>query len=918
MKLAALSNFQYQIKNYVFLGKFHGLKLNTLNCDVFKKSKEISFQGSTINSVLYSVIKKDEAKNAKYEAIKEKFSLLSDEEIIGCLTYCLTNDEIQRMIEIKSNNPQLLPQECIVAAKFKLDDNQVGNFITSKNKELNYINKDGKTVSGSLTLDECALCCAYDFDLPQQTRFFELSNILFETQKTARKKQAKGGYLPHSYIISCVKENKTDFQIKQEIITSSLILEDYDLKAISEVASLDEEQLDKYIFFLKEQDFPHDKAFIYAKLNEEQRRVYDENIGRLSVNNALTYSKLDEVRRKAYDENIRRLGENHALDYAKLNEEQRKVYDNNIGRLSAFIALAYARLNEEQRIVYNENIERLGKNLALDYARLNEEQRIVYDENIGKLGVFSALDYAKLDEVQRRVYDENIGRLGEIGALEYAKLNEEQRIVYDENIERFGAFIALAYARLNEEQRIVYDGNIGRLSVNDALAYSKLDEVQRKKADIFIKKGYATDKAIELAKLTQEQYETFKKIPLKLSLEEIKSASRFLDVRKLNYGMLEKMPKNFWYSINANCDEKTQEIIKGAMELVLNNQELPNLKKLPDAKLKNKQTKTLYPTSNVSYNSKNGQLTFKDSQNNGQNDFEINIKEIKVKDVINDTLDKVSSALVITAQNGKKYIAYDGAIIPECHINSNSKNEFRPWGNLLGEIQADILAQAASEFVFDLFAEDGKTIIGTGIEKLGIKPYSIKNKTNNEIKAHYKNAFKTLKSNNMLSAENILRIMPIDCSISINPCNTEDDGNILWGIATSWRDITGKTTWQLRIHSSDLKYPQPDGKWITRLEFINQNEHNCLTDNFEFDNNNFTSANSHLIINSPIKDELLNNTDFQSIIRQISANKAGRRYYNHNDLISLKIEDYAFCKNLVDESRQMIGMIDLSEEFKKE
>ena len=441
-------------------------------------------------------------------------------------------------------------------------------------------------------------------------------------------------------------------------------------------------------------------------------------------------------------------------------------------------------------------------------------------------------------------------------------------------------------------------------------------------------KGYDYHTALELVQFTKEQYEEFRNLPVKLPANASEALGRFIDLQNLTYGMIERLPKNFWYKLNANCEERTQEIIKNAMNSVLKKEEFSKLEKLPDTKISkhvvvnNESKEVEYQEGDIVYDSEKCLLIFKDIENDGKNAFQVGIKQIKIENSIKGT---PSYVLLIETSEGNKYIAYDGAIVPECHINSYAKKEFEQWGKLLGGIQSEVLSETASEFIIDLFdSTDIQTSSSENMTAEELEQYHenvFKNKSNEEIEKHYKNIFEKLKAENKLTAENVLRIMPNDCSLSINSCNTND--NILWGISTSWKDISGKTTWKLRIHSTDLQYPKPNGEWIVKFEYEDSSGTHCLEVNtdenskeyFRFGTGNFKDASSHILVDSPVKDKLLNNVDFQNIIKEISIKKAGERYYKHNELKKLSIQEYAKNKKVVDQSRQVLGMFDLNEEF---
>lgn len=127
--------------------------------------------------------------------------------------------------------------------------------------------------------------------------------------------------------------------------------------------------------------------------------------------------------------------------------------------------------------------------------------------------------------------------------------------------------------------------------------------------------------------------------------------------------------------------------------------------------------------------------------------------------------------------------------------------------------------------------------------------------------------------------------MPKDSLLSINPYIQSGDINMLYSIVCEWFSKEG-TRWQLEIHSQNLDWNN-DKNWILRLH----KEKNNNKEYFQFTNSNIGydlngekySEDAHIKINSPLNDDnLINNVEFQTIIRQIST----IQHEKHNKIIS--------------------------------
>ena len=235
----------------------------------------------------------------------------------------------------------------------------------------------------------------------------------------------------------------------------------------------------------------------------------------------------------------------------------------------------------------------------------------------------------------------------------------------------------------------------------------------------------------------------------------------------------------------------------------------------------------------------------------------------------------------------KGYLAYKGAISEvkaPYSTNEVTKASLRKYANIYSIKQIQVLLDAIKFLPMNLINADGTVMIGQGLSN--IPPYKGAKHNTDDTKSHYGNLFANLRNQGDLSVVNILKIMPIDANISINPCIT-DGGNILYSVSSEWQDSQG-AKWQLRAHSTDLGYSNGGNKWVARCAYrVSDND----KPEYLYEDNGTISGvfkkeiepgvtggvsleQSHIKVDSPIEDvdNLLNNVYFQDIVHQISLN----------------------------------------------
>ena len=300
---------------------------------------------------------------------------------------------------------------------------------------------------------------------------------------------------------------------------------------------------------------------------------------------------------------------------------------------------------------------------------------------------------------------------------------------------------------------------------------------------------------------------------------------------------------------------------------------------------------------------------------NGENNFEVNIKKKK---------ENGKNVLYIEDKNSnEQFSAYNGAISivdktkpSKDLLDENTIKSFVSPSNLYPEKQAEILAEAAQNFVFNIFDDNNESIIGQGLNSCGElgKPFYCQGKSDDEIINHYGKLITELKQNNQLTAENILRIFPKDARLTITPYSCGDDNKILYCIGAEWTNNNGKN-WEMRIHSPQLNYTS-NSDWVFRLGYQNPEKGNItffeFTDTpqgYDFEGG-FNEGKSHIHIPSPIRSELLNNIDFQYIIKQISQKTAQENVTYETDTDKF-MADYINNKDIVEKLRKENGLLPL-------
>lgn len=363
-----------------------------------------------------------------------------------------------------------------------------------------------------------------------------------------------------------------------------------------------------------------------------------------------------------------------------------------------------------------------------------------------------------------------------------------------------------------------------------------------------------------------------------------KEELNFLNMLKYIKGMpaiKESLPADVWYHAHTNTEEKTFKVLQKSVEKFLGVNKTTALTVEPkfDVKSSIRNIRSLddetvvYSSNELKYDSKSSILKFIDT-NNG---FEVKVVPVVVED----------KKALLFLDDDRGYLVYKGAIfeIKEPYqTNDKTKRSLSSYANIHSSKQIPVLLDAIKFLPMNILNSDGSVVIGQGLTD--VPAYTGGNKTTNDTKAHYGGIFANLKARGDLSVINILRIMPKDANISINPCIT-DGRNILYSISSEWKDAEG-TKWQLRAHSTDLGYSNGNSKWVTRCIYKTEAsdkpkylyENNGIIDG-TFDkeaefgvSGGVTSEQSHIKIDSPIADtkSLLNNIYFQNIAHQISLN----------------------------------------------
>ena len=403
---------------------------------------------------------------------------------------------------------------------------------------------------------------------------------------------------------------------------------------------------------------------------------------------------------------------------------------------------------------------------------------------------------------------------------------------------------------------------------------------------------------------TDEKYSTLVNRQRKLTPKEVAFLTLHTPIDKFDLSLTSKLGKEVLTILNTGVTTDIVEAFCIANKNILYGQiKLENLSEedIPSELIhimsrKNKNTNENeepkpYNTSTYRFNTSNNTFTFDGV--NGKDKFDVELKK---------TTENGKTLLVVTNKNSQteKYISYNGIIArvkpPELvekdkngnplfdkegnfilkeEKQTNAVNSLKSYARLSPE-QADILSEAAQNFIVNIFEDNGECIIGKGITLSNgevIKPIDGTNMTDSEIESHYKKVLQKLGDN--VSIENILKLMPQNAMISINPYTT-DDINMLYSIGVEWygkSDKQQQRLWKMRIHTQDLKFIDDSKNWIYRLGYQEDNNeyyYNPTTNHFEIGSSKEETHVGTQTEDSNFNNSLISNLHFQNIIRQIS------------------------------------------------
>lgn len=604
------------------------------------------------------------------------------------------------------------------------------------------------------------------------------------------------------------------------------------------LASLTSEQYNRCQKFLSGEE---DMTFVlnFAQLTDEQCQKYQMFINKgMNKLIARELAKLTEEQCARYQK-LLEAGEDEfvAVKYAQLTSEQYKRYKIilNDGE-DKFFARKLAKLTNEQYKKYTKLLSKgTDKYIARDLVQLTDEEGIRYKKLLTK-GVdrFIARDIAKLTDKQCDRYCTLLKKgIYKPIAQDLAKLTEEQYDRYQKILDA-GEYKYFAYER-------------AQLTNEQYARYQKL-----------IANGEDKYFALELAQLTDEQYEKFKQIPIRLSRSQAIVLAETTNLSSVTFEVIENLPDDFWLQVSMGCDKENYEVISKAMQLAL------LFQKTKDA------TQALRIIDDETIKKAIGDNDLKVLKEN----YDVNISKMNV-------LEK-TCLLIEDTDKSKQYIAYNGILANVQELQKVDSKQFESWCNLSAKKQAPILAKAAEAFVFNLFDENENCIIGQN--SLDFKP---KEKTDEETEKFYGKKILELNKNNKLTAQNILKLIPKDCMLTISPYINDD--NLLTAIVAEWYSKEGNR-WQLEIHSQDLNFNDSD-KWVFRLhkQIPNPNNSSEIVRNyFQFNDNNegydfngeYLAEDSHIKIINPLEnDNLLKEGRFQKIVKSLSS------FFNDNDEI---------------------------------
>lgn len=693
---------------------------------------------------------------------------LSAKDKIGLIAFEIEgHGNLKRYEELSKSLQQY---EALLATKLGLNNSQIETYKKQRSSNITYSDYDGATKSYHPTDDEWMICIKENFDNEQQKRFAQLRNRKKDFRSNTVRKQGSEQAYPFNYIISCIKERKTDEDIEKENTIFDITSQGFSLNMAFDIITMQKEEKEKYEKF-KQDGENTESAILLEKLTPNEFHKYQDMIA------------------SGIDKEL-------AIRNATLTPEQ---------------------IQEIEDIVTSKNIVERERTFQKLISKPNKNSSEWKQEEIDFF-----LNYLSDEQVIR--YKQLINQGTETGeALELANLTQEE-------FERYNSLC------------------------NSANGEWEIRRIEK----------YDPNKEIELGvNVIQKPKKKIQSITFRQLMFIVKNTA----LKSLKPELLERLPDDFWYKITMGCEKEAHDIIQKAISelLLIQGNKESSFKLSPVRTLKMQLQKAGQGYNSICYSKckdytldRNGNFELKQAQTSP---FKINLQQGLIYD---------KSVLVINdLASSNRYVSYNGAIAKVTAPTEHDCKQFEKWGNLSPEIQGKILAQAANEFVFNLFDEEGNCILGT-------EEYNIKDKTDKQISQYYSDKFLELKTENKLTVSNILKLVPQDCMLSINPYVT--DGQILFSIVAEWYSKEN-SKWQLEVHSQDTNWvdTQDSTKWILRLHKNKNNKYECFqfqpdgSCNFGGDFSGENSKDSHIKIPSPINDALLNNVEFQNIIKQISS-----------------------------------------------
>lgn len=884
----------------------------------------------------------DDVNVERFKKLTQNDKNLATSDKISIIALDIDDALINRFKEIKKSK-KLEHYEVGFATKLNLSDSQIDTYLDKKRQVLKYTDSEFGEKEWMPTVDELMRLVREGFDDEQLKRFAKLRNTKINLEDFTVRRKGGEQYYPFEYLVKAIKSGAADEDIKK---TARLIeLGDYEftLDSQAEILCLSDENFDRFKNRIKDVENVQDTLALteltdeqYLKINgllkkglpvqfvkevaslsDEQRVKYQNLVNKgvfepiasmvatlsttqheryknlvnngMDENFALEMAKLTDKEYAEYKELVKN-GEDKcdAVELAKLTDKQRTKYNNAKSMLSeidAIYTLNIAQLTDEQEKIFNQRIKKgLNVDYALKLALLSEKQRIRYQDLIKNgEGDYEALQLSGLTDQQYKRYkmlvnngmsDVELLHMFDFSLAEDDKfvdpidLSDDQFSRFDEQL-NLGLSVeqAVNVALLTDEQyaKYVHHINSGK-DYFESLNLAKLTDKQIKRYKNLRNNGVYDFVAFPIAKLSDEQYEKYKKTPIRLSIPQAIKLAKTTNLTSVTPEIIENLSDNFWYETMMGTSKENNDAIRTAITLALefraNSDKDTGLEVIDAQKLK----KCL---GNSDYTYNNGELKF--------------LKEDGVDVKIAQKFVKNKPCLFIDDKNSEnKYIAYNGAIAKVKPLSKRDSKQFESWGNLLTAKQAPILAEAADAFVFNLFDESGNCVIGQNSHA-----FDMSEKNDIDIKNIYSDKLMNLKKNNELTAQNILKLMPQNCMLTISPYISV--GKILYSIVGEWFS-KDNNRWQLEVHSQDIDYNNGD-EWIFRLHKNNkdnQRQYFRFTDTKEgYDfNGGYFDENAHLKCPSPLdKSDLLNNVAFQKVMKQVSS------YLIQNDKVSKIAKD---------------------------